>query len=249
MDACLAATQRDLWWLPEHVETLRTPEVVATRDDAGVPSHNQVVYTGGPAEQLPALVDRISAWQHAASRWLVVPGQHAERLREFLPGRGYVRVFQGDAFTLPVDRPVPSGPARVVRVHDLQTFEDALQAASQAFALDLRHVDRVDQLALCTGPQARTARFVAYAEDGTPAGSANINRFDAQSFGFLWGGCTVEGHRGRGVYRSLLAARRRWAAEQGLDHIGLYAKRTSSGPIVTRIGFDRHGSMEHWDRL
>lgn len=249
MDDILAATQRDIWWLPDSVERLDRADVQATRDASRVPTHNQVCFTGGPVDALPALVAEISAWQHTTSRWLVVPGQHREALLELLPAAGYLRVFTGDAFTMPVDAAVPEGDARVVRVHDRATMRDAIQAQGHAFGIPTEHLDVDRQLAMCTGPHARTARFVAYGPDGTVAGSGGINRHTDQRFGFLWGGCTVPAHRGRGVYRSLLAARQRWAAVEGLDHIGLYAKRTTSGPIVARVGFTRHGPMDQWDRV
>ena len=101
----------------------------------------------------------------------------------------------------------------------------------------------------------RTARFVAYL-DGEPVGSGNLNRFDAcgltpgseASFGFLWAGGVAPDHRGRGIYRALLGARCRWAEREGLGHVGLYANRKTSGPVVRGLGFQKHGPMAYWVR-
>ncbi|MCA9569299.1 MAG: GNAT family N-acetyltransferase, partial [Myxococcales bacterium] len=155
--------------------------------------------------------------------------------------------FRGDGFSLSVDTPVQHGDLRVVEVHDAQTLAHAMEAMEKAFESSLAHLDPARELAQCTGPTRRTARFVAYTENGEVAGSGNINLYPALGFGFLWAGCTVAAHRGRGAYRALLAARQRWAAAHGLTHVGLYAKRTTSGPIVRALGFTAHGPMSYLD--
>lgn len=38
------------------------------------------------------------------------------------------------------------------------------------------------------------------------------------------------------------------ARRLGLGAVGLYARVTTSWPIVTRLGFETHGTMVCWDR-
>lgn len=249
MDDVLAATQRDLFWVPAHVERLTRADVGALRDGSDSGLLNQVFRTSAAPERVPALVEELSGWHSGASRWLVVPGAHREALLRALPQQGYASTFEGDAWTLPTTASVSAGDVRVVRVHDRASLDDNLDAHERVFAADLSGLDRDRELAACTGPGARVARFVAYTADGAVAGSANLNAYPALGFGFLWAGGTVPGCRGRGVYRALLAARLLHARRSGLGRVGLYAKRDTSGPIVDALGFERHGPMAYWDRL
>ncbi|MYS42540.1 GNAT family N-acetyltransferase, partial [Streptomyces sp. SID5998] len=55
-------------------------------------------------------------------------------------------------------------------------------------------------------------------------------------FAGLWGGGTVAGWRGRGVYRALVAHRARIAADRGYRHLHVDAS-AQSRPILERLGF------------
>jgi predicted acetyltransferase len=61
----------------------------------------------------------------------------------------------------------------------------------------------------------------------------------------LIGGSVLPDARGRGAYRSLVAARRRSAAERGLGAL-VTAANTQSGPILTRLGFEALGEIQIW---
>ncbi|MEZ4321039.1 MAG: GNAT family N-acetyltransferase [Myxococcota bacterium] len=140
------------------------------------------------------------------------------------------------------------GGVQVVKVHDVQTLRDNLAACAAGFDREVQLPNDLHrEVELCTGPDARNARFVAYAPDGEPVGSANVT-VHAGRFGFLWAGATVPAWRGRGVYRALLGARCRWARSNGLDRVGLYANRATSAPVVAGLGFTKHGPMAYWAR-
>lgn len=63
------------------------------------------------------------------------------------------------------------------------------------------------------------------------------------------GGAVLPEARGRGVYRSLVAARWRTAAERGLGALVTTANHQSA-PILRRVGFEQLGEVEIWvDRL
>lgn len=246
MDSILAATQRDFFWVPESVRVIERPEVTALADGGAHALMNQVVRVGADAD-LPKLFDEVVQWHPTVSQVLVVPDNRPDALEDVLPRFGYAPSFHARAYTFPTDGTVAEGEAEVVRVHDLATLRDNLEACSSAFGRPRTVSDLERELTFCTGPEARTARFVAYV-DGRCVGSANINRFSDLAFGFLWAGGVVEDARGRGVYRALLAARLRWAAEQGLSHVGLYARLDTSAPVVERVGFTAHGPMAYWTR-
>ena len=72
--------------------------------------------------------------------------------------------------------------------------------------------------------------------------------FSQLSFAFMWGGCTVPHARGRGVYSALVTKRMEYARKYGVERLGLYAMRDTSGPIVAAQRFDKHGSVHFWGR-
>jgi GNAT superfamily N-acetyltransferase len=54
----------------------------------------------------------------------------------------------------------------------------------------------------------------------------------------LWGGGTLPGQRGQGIYRALVAYRARLAADRGYHYLYLDASPDSQ-PIMARLGFTR----------
>jgi GNAT superfamily N-acetyltransferase len=57
------------------------------------------------------------------------------------------------------------------------------------------------------------------------------------------GGAVHEQDRGRGIYRSLIAARWRTAIERGIPAL-VTAANHQSRPILERLGFDKLGAIE-----
>ncbi len=79
---------------------------------------------------------------------------------------------------------------------------------------------------------------VAYA-DGEPVGSGGLTAVDGVAR--LWSGSVVERHRGRGVYRALLAARLAYAVEHGCTMALVKGRVETSGPILRRARFEVFG--------
>jgi GNAT superfamily N-acetyltransferase len=75
------------------------------------------------------------------------------------------------------------------------------------------------------------------AEAGGTVVSAGWIRFPSSTeFATLWGGATLEEWRGRGIYKALVAARGRLAAERGRRWLQVDAS-DDSRPILERLGF------------
>lgn len=82
----------------------------------------------------------------------------------------------------------------------------------------------------------RTRFYVAYV-DGQPAAAAWAQASGPNTpFLGLWGGATVPAHRGRGLYRALVAARVRAARAGGYRYATVDAGPMSA-PILQRLGF------------
>ncbi len=73
----------------------------------------------------------------------------------------------------------------------------------------------------------------------------------ADGFARLWGAATLEGFRGRGTYRAVLAERLRYAAAHGARTAIVKGRVATSAPILERCGFVRYGEERAYrlDRL
>ncbi len=85
---------------------------------------------------------------------------------------------------------------------------------------------------------ARTRFFVAY-DGGAPvaAGWCEASS-DVTPFLGLWGGAVLPTHRGRGLYRAIIAARARHALARGFRFLTVDAGPMSR-PILERLGFEQ----------
>ena len=72
--------------------------------------------------------------------------------------------------------------------------------------------------------------------DGQPAGTAFYARHPRSAY--LMGGMVLPRFRGRGLYRALVAARIRHAAERGATLATSHAREETSAPILARLGFE-----------
>ncbi|MFK4105909.1 GNAT family N-acetyltransferase [Streptomyces sp. NPDC019531] len=70
-----------------------------------------------------------------------------------------------------------------------------------------------------------------------PVSAARMELVPGTRFAGLWGGGTVEGWRGRGIYRALVAHRARAAVERGYRYLQVDAM-AASRPILERLGFE-----------
>jgi predicted GNAT family acetyltransferase len=77
--------------------------------------------------------------------------------------------------------------------------------------------------------------FVAY-EDDKPVSSARITYDPNSQFAGLWGGATLDSHRGKGYYKTLVAARLQEAMQRGVRFLYIDASPMSR-PILERRGF------------
>lgn len=183
------------------------------------------------------------------SRWSVVDASRPHDLEKRLERRGYSVYAAHRAVWLPVSAwRAKASDFSVKAVRTRRQLEDLYRVVGAAFGGDRRPADPelVAELDAC-GPGRRVQRFVVYLA-GQPVCSGGMTVFPEAAFGFLWAGGTVPEARGRGAYRALLQARVQAAEELGLGAVGLYARTTTSLPIVEALGFEVGGGMRLWER-
>ena len=248
----LERSQWDFFWIPEDAVVHDRPELLHVSCPRDLTHLNQVTRTDPAHADLDALVTDVRrAHATVRSRW-VVPSRIADqRLHDALGRGGYQATTEHDGRAIEAAAfvPRPAAACDVVRVASIEHLRDLVAVGNAAFGHERTPSDQElrAELRQCIDPEGRVHRFVAYA-DGRPVSGGGISAFDGLEFGFLWAGCTIPEAEGHGFYSAVVAERIAWAARRALRWVGLYARTTTSSPIVRRQGFGRVGSMTYWER-
>ena len=179
------------------------------------------------------------------AEWKVYSHDHPAGLEAALEGAGwaddgpetFLVIDLADAAL--ADAPPPGVEVRQVR--DRQGCADLVAVSDAAFGR--AEPWRLEALIRRLGDPTQ-ALFVAYA-DGLPVSSGRLELAAGRPFAGLYGGGTVPGWQGRGVYRALVAARAAEARRQGVTHLTVDARETSR-PILERLGFVPLATIRGW---
>ena len=139
----------------------------------------------------------------------------------------------GEAAPLAEDTEPPEG-IRLRPVTDAEGVDLLVTVHEQVFGGDgarLRH----QMLERLTAAPDTLVAVVALAGD-EPVSAARMELVPGTPFAGLWGGGTVAGRRGRGIYRALVAHRARAAMNRGYRYLQVDAS-PQSRPVLERLGF------------
>lgn len=163
------------------------------------------------------------------------PADLPERLRKagFEPEERET-VLVGPVAALAATQPVLPDGVRLREVTDLRDLERIAAMESTVWATDLGATAQKLAREIAAGPDAIT---VVAADVGDEVVSAAWVRFEkGTSFATLWGGATLPGWRGKGIYRALVVYRAKLAAARGRTLLQVDAS-DDSRPILERMGF------------
>jgi GNAT superfamily N-acetyltransferase len=118
----------------------------------------------------------------------------------------------------------PAGLGAMLAVHDRAFGGDVAPDLSERLRARLR--DAPEQI-----------EMVVAMAGGEPVSAARVEFVPGTAFAGLWGGGTVPGWRGRGIFRALVAYRAGLAAERGYTYLHVDAS-VMSRPILLRLGFE-----------
>ena len=168
--------------------------------------------------------------------WKVYDHDSPADLRQRLAARGF-QVGPAEAFlVMPIDELARSGPvsAEVRRMETPEQFEDYLAVEQVMWPADENHARSESRRRFLEHPDS-DSYFVGYAE-GRPITCGRVTFRAGSRFAGLFGGATLAGFRGRGLYTALVAARAAEARSRGADFLFVDAL-PASRPILERRGF------------
>jgi len=180
------------------------------------------------AEQIRLLAGRPWEWKHYSYD---KPADLCERLVDhgFVPEQEEALLI-ADVADLDLNvKPPPGVELRAVEgERDVAAF---VAVHNQVFGGDYSSLGRI----LLTAPPGTAAGVLAWAGD-TPVAAARAEFHLGTGFVSLWGGGTLPGWRGRGVFRALVAYRAALAGDRGFQYLQVDAS-PDSRPILRRLGF------------
>jgi hypothetical protein len=131
-----------------------------------------------------------------------------------------------------LDAPLPYRVEPVRSWRDLSVYAAAAEAI---FGADQTPVVRELEARLIEGSSEHVA-YIAYVQ-GEAAAVGRLYTHPDSHFAGLYGGGTLAGHRGRGLYRAIVARRALDAVRVGARYLRVDALPTSQ-PILERLGFE-----------
>jgi len=170
-------------------------------------------------------------------RWNVGPDSRPLDLAARLERRGLQsrRALLLAAAVADLDlEPSPGVTVEIVDDHNLTAFAGVVAGGWDVAQEPLIAYEHAVQRYHAT-PRATLHRSFLATLDGEPAGAANGICFPRSLY--LMGAVVLPQHRGRGVYRSLIAARLALARTRGVRLATCQALADTSAPILTRMGF------------
>ncbi len=244
----------DSWWIQDNGNITNRPEITYLQSIYDLRLYNAVIRVSPQYKDIHKLVYEVmEAHRGRGSEWRIGAPSYTPKLECAVLSAGYDVDGIADAWSIDVScsRPTISDDISIQRVQNLQQMRDMDHVMHVAFSKSKRKDDALleKELLLCMDKKARCQCFVAYDKHTQePISAGGVNMFPQFSFAFMWGGCTVPHARGRGVYSALVTQRMRYAQQYGVERLGLYAMRDTSGPIVEAQGFDKHGPVYFWGR-
>lgn len=135
----------------------------------------------------------------------------------------------------------PPPPPGGFEVREIETLEDYVRAQTiDAIANEMPVLTNERYAEMWEVARERFLVWLAL-DDGEPIGTA---RCAVSAYALLMiGGSVLPDARGRGVYRTLIAARWQTAVERGVPAL-VTAANTQSAPILRRLGFEELGAID-----
>jgi len=216
------------------------PLVTRIRSDNG--SHHSILFSSLSDENADSVIAEQAAHYRALGaevEWKAYAHDQPADLLQRLARHGFEIGPLETVLVLDLhDRPkwMHESAHDVIRVKTPEQVDLFRTAATEIFQKDYAFTINELLAAIRTGSSQQLG-YIAL-NDNVPASIGRLYTHPQSVFGGLYGGGTLATHRGRGLYRAVVAARARDAAKLGSRFLIVDALPTSR-PILERLGFVR----------
>ncbi|MFC7623327.1 GNAT family N-acetyltransferase [Microlunatus sp. GCM10028923] len=160
------------------------------------------------------------------------PGLHEALLEHDFTPEEPESIMIGEAAALAVEVPLPDG-VTLRRVEDDEGLLRFCEVEAAVFEIDTAPMLQILRSRL---PDDDLLEIWIAEADGVAVSGGRLELVRDTEFAGIWGGATLPGWRGRGIYRALTAARARSAVRLGRTLINSDSTEDSR-PILERYGF------------
>jgi GNAT superfamily N-acetyltransferase len=249
--------------LIEAIESSLTvyPPVPGLAEDLGVPGlRGRVTDLSHPLANLVGMADlrdrdvdatiRLVKNRYSYGRkafgWVTGPLTRPADLGARLVAAGLTKIDEMAGMAL-TDLAVPIATDPSLRVEEATLTEalDASQMMATAYDMPVEVARFFNVMLALTDRQVRNRGYFAYVEDKPVAWSFLIYLPDSPVV-LLGGAATLPEHRGRGIYRALVARRLADARADGRTAAVIQAVRSTSAPIAAKLGFRELCGLEFY---
>jgi ribosomal protein S18 acetylase RimI-like enzyme len=192
--------------------------------------HNEVILSSVDERDAERVIDEIIALYRAIgkpTKWSTGPWTRPHDFGDRLARRGFTS-WETRGMGCATNMRVAPGTALVRLVEDDSDLDAYVRTNALGWATAPDDVQR-DALRRSLGRE-----LVAFVADDLGAGAVLLR----EDYGYLVGTAVTERSRGRGVYRSLVAARLADLRARGLEYAVTQAREATSAPILEHLGFE-----------
>lgn len=244
-DVLEEALERSMFLIPELPGRLRHLTVPRVKGHISLFSHPHANMVGmstlseSDADEGIERVRKIYAAENKGFSWVVGPITTPVDMGDRLVAVGFVKTCDMAGMVLTdLQVPIRRHSAVRVRLADGDDLKKASATIARGFGLPEELAHSAMEARLEGSGHPRSDVYLAFVDQGdTPAGCATLDYVPGQPIVRLGGAATLEEHRGRGVYTSLVARRLSDASEEGMLAAVIQSARASSEPICRRLGF------------
>ena len=198
---------------------------------------NEVAYSALDEKEADAVIDEtLEVYRRLGLRfrWNVGPDSRPADLAERLARRGLRRSEALGMIRETAAAPAEAGGDVTVEEVDERTVEEFSRTMAAGWEMDPAPIIAFNRTVLAH-PGRRHRLFLARYQ-GVPAGTAGLVVFERSVY--LLGGVVLPAFRKRGLYKALVTARLRYAAERNIPFATCHARADSSAPLLERLGFE-----------
>lgn len=189
-------------------------------------------------EAIRAVWDGFAA-ENKAFGWVVGPSSRPADLRERLQAAGLVKIEELAGMALDdLSTPIRANPEVGVEEVSAEKLRASSGVVARSYGLPDDVAVLMSEGIAGASEDVRARGYLAYLSgvEGPVAFSAMMT-VPGERIVLLGGAATLEEHRGRGVYTSLVARRLADARAQGAQAAVIQAVRSTSAPICAKLGF------------